>query len=253
MVRASAVSQPGVRPVNEDSYLCHEELCLFVVADGIGGHAAGEGASRLAVKSIESSVRRSRDIEEYSRPSGIDTSLTLHGNRLRTALDLANRRLFRESEVQDDYTGIGTTVVSALIAGSRLVVGHVGESRLYVFTDGVLMPVTQDDSWAAPVLAEQATDASLRGHPMRNVLTNVLGAPEHADIHVSERDLKPGTALLLGTDGLHNVVDDDRLLALMAWREPATDIAQALIDEALAQGAHDNVTALVVRFEGEEQ
>ena len=149
MVRASAVSHPGVRPVNEDSYLCHEELCLFVVADGIGGHAAGEVASRLAVKSIESFVRRSRDIEEYSRPSGIDTSLTLHGNRLRTALDLANRRLFRESEVQDDYTGIGTTVVSALIAGSRLVVGHVGESRLYVFTDGVLMPVTQDDSWAA--------------------------------------------------------------------------------------------------------
>jgi protein phosphatase len=122
-----------------------------------------------------------------------------------------------------------------------------------VFTDGVLMPVTQDDSWAATVLAEQATDASLRGHPMRNVLTNMLGARGHADIHVSERDLKPGTTLLLCTDGLHNVVDDDRLLTLMAGCEPATDIAQALVDEALAQGGHDNVTAIVLRYEGEEQ
>jgi PPM family protein phosphatase len=251
MVRASAVSHPGIRSVNEDCYLCLEDLCLFVVADAIGGHAAGEVASRLAVESIENFVRRSHDGEEYSWPYGIDTRLTLDGNRLRTAIGLANRRLVRESEGHDDCAGMGTTVVSALIAGSRLVVGHVGDSRLYMLTDGVLTPVTQDDSWAATVLAEQATDASLKWHPMRNVLTNALGVRENADIHVCECELKPGTTLLLCTDGLHNVLDDDRLLALLTERESARETAQALVDEALAQGTHDNVTALVVRYEGE--
>jgi protein phosphatase len=85
---------------------------------------------------------------------------------------------------------------------------------------------------------------------MRNVLTNALGVREHADIHVSECDLKPGTTLLLCTDGLHNVLDDDKLLALLTERESAKDTALALVDEALAQGAYDNVTALVVRYEG---
>jgi protein phosphatase len=251
MVRASAVSHPGVRPVNEDCYVCLEDLCLFVVADGMGGHTAGEVASRLAVESIESFVRRSRDGEEYSWPYGIDTRLTLDGNRLRTAIGLANRRLVRESEGHDGLAGMGTTVVSALIAGSRLVVGHVGDSRLYMLSDGLLTPVTRDDSWAATVLAE-VTDASLKRHPLRNVLTNALGVQEHADIHVSECDLKPGTTLLLCTDGLHNVLDDDRLLALLTERESAKETAQALVDEALARGTHDNVTALVVRYEGAE-
>ena len=251
MVRAYAVSPPGVRPINEDFCVCLEDLCLFVVADGMGGRAAGEVASRLAVESIENFVRRSRDGEEYSWPYGIDTRLTLDGNRLRTAIGLANRRLVRESEGHDDYAGMGTTVVSALIAGSRLVVGHVGDSRLYMLTDGVLTPVTRDDSWAATVLAGHATDARLKRHPMRNMLTNALGVQEHADIHVSESDLKPGTTLLLCTDGLHNVVDGDRLLTLLTERESARETARTLVDEALARGTHDNVTALVVRYEGE--
>jgi serine/threonine protein phosphatase PrpC len=250
MVRASAVSHPGVRPVNDDHYLCQEELSLFVVAHGMGGDEAG-GVARLAVESIENFVRQSRDGEEYSWPYGIDTRLTLHGNRLRTAIGLANRRLVRESDGHGDDEGMGTTVVSALIAGSRLVVGHVGDSRLYLLSDGVLTPVTQDDSWAATVLAEQPSGASVGRHLLRNVLTNALGVREHADIHVSEHDLKPGTTLLLCTDGLHSIVDDERLLALMAERESAGDVAQALVDEALAQGAHDNVTALVVSYDGE--
>jgi PPM family protein phosphatase len=141
MVRAFAVSHPGICSVNEDCYLCLEDLCLFVVADAMGGHAAGEVASRLAVESIENFARRSHDGAEYSWPYGIDTRLTLDGNGLRTAIGLANRRLVRESEGHDDYAGMGTTVVSALIARSRLVVGHVGDSRLYMLTDGVLKPV----------------------------------------------------------------------------------------------------------------
>ena len=252
MVRASAVSRPGIRPVNDDHYLCHEELRLFVVAHGVGGEDAG-GVARLAVDSIENFVRRSHDGEEYSWPYGIDTRLTLHGNRLRTAIGLANRRLVREAGGQGGDEGMGTTVVSALIAGSRLVVGHIGDSRLYMLADGVLTPVTQDDSWAATVLAEQTSDGSRSRHRMRNVLTNALGVREHADIHVAEHDLKPGATLLLCTDGLHSVVDDSRLLAVMSERESAADAARALVDEALARGAHETVTALVVSYDGEER
>ena len=152
MVRAFGVSHPGICSVNEDCYLCLEDLCLFVVADAMGGHAAGEVASRLAVESIENFVRRSHDGEEYCWPYGIDTRLTLDGNGLRTTIGLTNRRLVRESEGHDDEAGMGTTVVSALIAGSRLVVGHVGDSRLYMLTDGVLTPV---DNVAALVVRHE--------------------------------------------------------------------------------------------------
>jgi serine/threonine protein phosphatase PrpC len=251
MVRASAVSHAGVRSINEDSFLCADELRLFVVADGMGGHAAGEVASRLAIDSIENFVRRSQNGEDYSWPCGIDASLSFHGNRLRTAIHLANRRVFRASETNDDYMGMGTTVVSALIAGSQLVVGHVGDSRLYSLTDGSLTPLTRDDSWAATVLAANPADETVMSHPMRDVLTNVLGAREQADIHVSERGLKPGTTLLLCTDGLHTVVDDDRLRALLVDGGSGAETAQALVDEALCQGARDNVTALLVWYDGE--
>jgi serine/threonine protein phosphatase PrpC len=251
MLRAMAVSHPGVRRMNEDSYLCSEELSLFVVADGMGGHVAGEVASRLAIEAIEQFMRRSQQGGDYSWPCGIDTGLTLNGNRLRTAIHLANRRVFRASESRDDYSGMGTTVVSALIAGSQLVVGHVGDSRLYLLVDGSLTLATRDDSWAATVLAAGVTNDTMKSHPMRHVLTNVLGVREEADIHVSERMLEPRTTLLLCTDGLHNVVDDNRLRTLIGDGNDGPGAAEALVNEALSRGSRDNVTAMLIWYDGE--
>src|SRR5262245_3772513 len=116
MVHACGLSNPGlVRKTNEDSFISDLELRLFVVADGMGGHSAGEVASRLAIEAIDGFMRRSHGDTEFSWPYGVDPNLSYDGNRLKTAIHLANRRVFRAAETHDDYTGMGTTVVGAVI------------------------------------------------------------------------------------------------------------------------------------------
>jgi protein phosphatase len=251
MIDSFGVSDPGpVRPNNEDCFLTDEELSLFVVADGMGGHAAGEVASRLAVEAIENFIRRSQDPGDLSWPCGIDPTLSFTGNRLRTAIYLANRRVFRVAEGHDDYTGMGTTVVCALLSGANLTVGHVGDSRLYLLSNGSLTAQTRDDTWAATVLGGADEDAShLAAHPMRNVLTNVLGAREHTEIHLAERQLKDGELLLLCTDGVHNVLDAAALHELLSQPASLETIAKSVVKAAIGRGSRDNVTALVVRYQ----
>ena len=250
MVRSFGVSDAGaIRRSNEDCFLADDELSLFVVADGMGGHAAGEVASKLAVESIENFVRRSQDCGDFSWPCGIDPTLTFAGTRVRTAIYLANRRVFRVAEAHDDYTGMGTTVVCALVNGPHLAIGHVGDSRLYLFSRGVLTAQTQDDTWAATVLAGQDADpATMSTHPLRHVLTNVLGARDHTDIHVSERELMPGDVLLLCSDGVHNVMDRAALETLITSFSDLEAVGRAIIGMALERGSRDNLTALLVQY-----
>ncbi len=250
MIDSFGYSDAGpVRANNEDCVLSDDELSLFVVADGMGGHAAGEVASRLAVEAIENFIRRSRDADDLSWPCGIDPELSFTGNRLRTAIYLANRRVFRAAEGHDDYTGMGTTVVCALLNGGSVAIGHVGDSRLYLLSDGVLSAQTRDDTWAATVLAATDTDPrQIENHPMRNVLTNVLGSRELTDIHLTERQLAGGERLLLCSDGVHNVLDTEALLGLLSQDAGAETIARAIVAAAIARGSRDNATALVVRY-----
>ena len=250
MIAAFGCSDAGpVRATNEDCFFCDEDLSLFVVADGMGGHAAGEVAARLAVEAIENFVRRSSDAGDLSWPCGIDPALSFTGNRLRTAIYLANRRVFRVAEGHDDYTGMGTTVVCALIDGARVTIGHVGDSRLYVLSAGKLSVQTRDDTWAAMVLQGENVDPTRFGdHPMKNVLTNVLGAREQTDIHLTERPLADGDRLLLCSDGVHGVLDDRTLSGLLAQDARPEAIARAILSKAIERGTRDNVTAVVVEY-----
>ena len=183
---------------------------------------------------------------------GIDPTLSLQSNRLRTAINLANRRVFRAAESHDDYTGMGTTIVAALITRDRLIVGSVGDSRLYL-SNGVLVQITQDDTWAATMLAEHggADAAALANHPMRHVLTNVLGARDTTTVHMSEHALATGDMVMLCSDGLYGVVDDPSLLAVMQQPGDPGAIADQLVKAAIEKGTRDNITALVVRYEAE--
>jgi serine/threonine protein phosphatase PrpC len=253
VIDAQGLTDPGpVRKTNEDCFFCDPVLGLFMVADGLGGHAAGEVASSLAVETISGFIRRTADDGEFSWPYGFDSTLTFAGNLLRTAVHLANRRVFRAAERNDEYTGMGTTVVAALVSGARLAVINAGDSRLYVFHDGRLTQLTQDDTWAATLLAAHGGDqpGAAPAVSTRHVLTNVVGAREQTEVHVAEQDLVSGDMLLLCSDGLHGVVDDERLSAMLAGGGGTADIAAQMIKAALERGVRDNVTAVVARFEG---
>ena len=177
MLTAHGLSDPGpVRRNNEDNFASDDQLRLFIVADGMGGHSAGEVASRLAVDVIVGFVRRSQEDADLSWPYGIAPDLSYEGNCLRTAIHLANRRVFRAAERDDEYTGMGTTVVAALVGDHRLSVGHAGDSRAYLIRDGSLEQVTDDHSYVAEqVRAGVISEEGARKSRFRNVITRAVG------------------------------------------------------------------------------
>jgi protein phosphatase len=223
-----------------------------VVADGMGGHKAGEVAARIAVETIVASVTTSSGA---GWPFGFDPSLSNTGNRLRTAIQLAHMHVLEAAVTSDQYTGMGTTIVASIVDGDRLSVAHAGDSRLYVLAGDRLRQLTDDDSWMATMLAQDpgADRGRYERHPMRNALTNVVGARRRADVHVIEETLTGGELLLLTTDGVHGVLDGEELeqLLMMNSNNDGNDVqgvAEKLVAAALARGSHDNCTALVARY-----
>jgi protein phosphatase len=204
------------------------------------------------VETIATFIERTAQDEELSWPYGIEPALSLAANRLRTAVHLANRRVFRAAEKHDEYTGMGTTVVCALFSEARLVVASAGDSRAYLFADGHLRQLTRDDTWAATVLGgEPKTNPARQAQTMRHVLTNVIGAREQADVQLSEHGLAGGEMILLCSDGLHGVLDDATLHAALSAGGPPSEIVPHLVELALSRGVKDNVTAVLARYSGD--
>jgi PPM family protein phosphatase len=264
MPRAFGVTHTGrVRENNEDCFAVDEDLQLYVVADGMGGRNAGEIAARMAVHRIVEFIRDPATSGLLGAteppaplpmiwPFGFDPACSSAGNRLRTAIHFANAEILEASITVDRYSGMGTTIVAALVDGGRLSVGHVGDSRLYVLSQGRLRALTRDDSLAAALLAHDpaADPVALRRHPMGSALTNVVGAPSRTDVHVVEEQLSGGEILLLLTDGVHGVLDDRWLERFGKSSDDVEAIAKTLVDAALRHGSRDNCTAVVARYDG---
>ena len=251
-MRAAGFSDVGrVRTTNEDTFVVDPALRLFAVADGMGGHGAGEVASGLAIEALTGFVSRSANDTDFSWPYGLDGTLSFDGNRLKTAIHLANRRVFRAAESNDDYSGMGTTLVGMLVNGAHVIVGHVGDSRLYLLRGGAIEQKTEDDSWVATILARDpaAKGLDLSKHPMRNVLTSAIGARDHVDVHVAEIPVAAGDTLLLCSDGLHGSLGPEALQSILDQEPDVQAAAHRLVVSALDAGSRDNVTALVVRID----
>ena len=245
---AHGATHPGRRASNEDAFLVDPELGLFVVADGMGGHKAGEVAARVAIEAIHEFIRVSGG-GDITWPYGLDPALSVDANRVRNAVCLANGRVLEASESRAEYTGMGTTVVAALAAHDQLVFVGVGDSRVYLWRRGGFQQLTEDDSWVATVLAREPgmSEAALAHHPMRHVLTSVIGAKSETEPHVEERAFEPGEIVLLCTDGLHGAVPLADIAAVVGSALPIEEITTSLVSTALRRGASDNVTAVVIR------
>jgi serine/threonine protein phosphatase PrpC len=250
MLTAHGVTHRGhVRSTNEDAWFSALDLGLFVVADGMGGQNAGEIASSLAVETIRGFIDRTRDSDTVTWPFGVDQRLSPGGNRVLTAVKLANQRVFESGE-DIERRGMGTTVVAALVDGGQLIYTSVGDSRIYSCRHGELRQLTADDSWISELLANQpeVDPAVLRHHPLRSVLTNVVGPKQSLDLKVHERPLDDrGEVLLLCSDGLHSAVPDAEIGAILSGGGDAIAMAERLVAAALAGPANDNITALVIQ------
>lgn len=250
-VSAAAASHPGLRRSgNEDAYCCRPDLGLYAVADGMGGHVAGEIASQLAVEVIADFVGESKRADAgFSWPFPFDESITIDGNRLAMAFRLAHRRLGAAVEADEELRGMATTVAAVLLNGGP-VVAHVGDSRVYLLREGQLEPITQDHSWVGEqVRAGMMSDADAQRHPWRNVVTRAIGGGADPEVEINTITLKAGDRLLLCSDGLSAVVAHEQLESLMAARGPLQDGCNALIEAANDAGGPDNITVLMLHVD----
>ena len=236
----------GPRKMNQDHHGWWPDLGLFVVADGMGGHNAGEVASHMAVETIHGFIQESATTSDITWPFGIELGNSIDTNRLTTAVRLANRKIYHEGSKSPDLSGMGTTVVAALVAGDRITLVSVGDSRIYRLRQGALEQLTRDDTWLASVLgAKQAEDADPQ-HPLRHVLTSVVGTKDDVKPGAREEQLVAGDRFVLCTDGVHGKLDSSALTSVLSGHSSAADGAANLVNEAITRGGTDNATAIVI-------
>ena len=248
-VKAYGLTDVGrQRQHNEDTFLVEDEAKLFLVADGMGGHAAGEIASRIAVDSITEFIVHTKE-DDGTWPHAYDEHYTRTTNRLMAALRMANTRVLEAMRKDAKLRGMGTTVVAAMAGDGKISVAHVGDSRAYMIRNGKISRITNDHSWVyEQVQAGMLTEAEAEKHPLRNVITRALGGALSVNPDASEIDSRPGDVYLLCSDGLTGMVPEEEILKLIT--ENADDLEKAcqqLIDTANARGGLDNVTAILVK------
>ncbi|HET7746187.1 MAG TPA: Stp1/IreP family PP2C-type Ser/Thr phosphatase [Vicinamibacteria bacterium] len=239
------------RKGNEDSLFVNPEQHLFVVADGMGGHAAGEVASRVAVDSINEFVCLTGGDEEITWPFGLDDSISYDGNRLKTAIRYANRKVLEVMREKAEYEGMATTVAAVLVDGDTANIGHVGDSRVYLVRAAEVKQLTSDHSWVNEQIQNGVISPDqARSHPLRNVVTRALGGKPDLQVEMQALKLQAGDILLLCSDGLTTMLTDEEIGTIL--RDNADDVekaARALVAGANNRGGEDNITVLLLRFD----
>ncbi len=253
-MKASFVAQTDVglkRTENEDSYLVDEGHCLFIIADGMGGHAAGDLASRVAVESVCDFLRlNSVALTSDTAPFGVDPKLSDTGNRISNAICVANRKIREIATQNEQVAGMGTTVVCAKVEGHVITIGNVGDSRAYLFRQSGFRQISQDHSWVNEQLQKKLiSHEDARVHPWRNVITRALGSRDALEVDVFVERVRAGDQILLCTDGLSSMVDDITIFEILTDTEASQEQkSERLIDEAKKQGGADNITQILIGF-----
>jgi len=247
----AAISDRGVvRAHNEDAFAILEPTddgtdnanskgSLLIVADGLGGHNAGEVASQIAITTFMDSFQNTIDLPEETY--------------LAETIQEAHRNILAESRQNALRQGMGTTVALVAIQGSRAIAAHVGDSRVYLLRNGVLSRLTLDHSWVEQqILAGMLPIEAANEHPLRHVITQALGAMETVNPATYSWQLRAGDIILLSTDGLHGLVDG-RTLHEILTTHPPDDAIRLLVESAKEQGGPDNITAIIARVDSLNQ
>jgi len=239
------------RKGNEDSLFLNPDHRLYVVADGMGGHAAGEVASRVAVDAINEFVTLTGGNQEITWPFGLDDSISYEGNRLKTAIRQANRKVLEATRESAEYEGMATTVAAVLVDGDVANLAHVGDSRIYLWSGERILLLTSDHSWVnEQIQSGVISPEQARSHPLRNVVTRALGGRADLVVDVQSRQMAAGDVLLLCSDGLTTMIGDEDIARILG--EAGGDIGRAattLVAEANERGGEDNITVVLLKFE----
>lgn len=251
-VSSAVASDAGLRrEANEDAFCVRPDLGLYLVADGMGGHAAGEVASRLASDAVEAFIDDTKTADSNRTwPFPYDPALSLDGNRLKAALRLANRRLAAAVDRDPALKGMATTAAVVLFGKNGATVAHVGDSRVYRSHAGVMEQVTDDHSWVSEqVRAGSLSEADARKHPWRNVVTRALSGGDDPEVEVAPLQAAAGDVVMICSDGLTGVVSSDACQAILASAPDLETACQQLIAAANAGGGPDNITVALLKID----
>lgn len=242
LLRSAASTHVGMRrQANEDRYAIVPELGLYLVADGMGGHQAGQVASHLAAEAA---------IRAIDALQGASVSLA---ERLRHAVACANREIFTEAQNKAELEGMGTTFVGMLFAGDRLALCHVGDSRAYLLRSGRLRGLTDDHSIVGELLRRhEISEADALEHPHRHVLTRALGVRPRTEPDLAEMTPQEGDVFILCSDGLTTHISDNEIAERVGSEDDLDLAAAGLVDSANRAGGQDNITVLLIRYEKED-
>jgi len=239
ILRSAARTDVGrKRRANEDRYALAPDRGLFLVADGMGGHTAGQVASELAAEAA---------VGALSALEGADLKLS---ERLRHAVAAANRSIFASSRARPELAGMGTTLVALLAGGGRVALAHVGDSRAYLIRGGRIRQLTDDHSLVAELVRRrEISESDARGHPHRHVLTRALGVRRSVEADLAELTPASGDLFVLCSDGLTGHVDDAEIARRAASGPDLERVCDELVELANSRGGEDNITVVLVACE----
>jgi protein phosphatase len=217
-----------VRASNQDNWLA--ETPLYGVADGMGGHRGGETASRVAVEVFKNAIGT-------KKPDPIV---------IRKAVEAANRRVYEMARNDENLSGMGTTMSMVWYTGEKLLIAHVGDSRIYRLRGGVLAQITEDHSFVADLVRKSViTPEMAKSHPYRNIITRAVGVDPVVEVDLLEEELQPDDLWLICSDGLHGMVEDEEICSILSGQEPEA-ACERLLARALENGGYDNVTFVLL-------
>ena len=248
---AEKTDRGKVRRHNEDSILTREDLGLFIVADGLGGHAAGEVASKIVVDQIERCI--SDTAGQKAALGKPEPGLSPNGQRLKNAILQSDRAITDDIELHPERETMGSTVVACLIEGKNVTLAHVGDSRAYWLGQDekrqpIMRQLTKDHSWVADqVESGNMTAAQAKSHPFRNVITQALGNGTELEVSIQEFEMSDGDALLLCSDGLTGMVPDEQILQIYIQAPNLQGAVDGLVSKAIDNGGEDNVSVVLIK------
>jgi len=248
MIRSAALSDTGrKRQSNQDCLLTNPASGLYLVADGLGGHAAGAVAARLTASAIDDFISLVSASAEVSWPFGYSLQISFEQNALRTAVLLANLKVCHSAEEREDCSGMGSTVVAFWVRGATAFWTHVGDSRVYQLRGGDLRQLSEDHSLVQEQLRRGIiTAAEIKHHTLKHVVTRAIGTRDPLEVIVQQETLRPGDCYLLCCDGLTDLVPDPQIQRIIGSGEDLDGSCRALIAAANEAGGEDNITVVLI-------
>lgn len=237
------------RSHNEDNLCLATDENLYMVADGMGGHASGEVASQMAVETVQDFFKETSEDEEMTWPYKMDKDLNYEENRLNAGIKLANLRIYETAAQNSAQRGMGTTIVALLFSGEEAYFGHVGDSRIYRLRDDDLGQVTDDHSLLNDYIKmKDLSEEEIENFPHKNVIVRALGMKETVQVDVLQETPEHGDIYLLCSDGLNAMTSDEKIEEILVEHRDDLEVAcNKLVDSANANGGNDNVTVVLVK------